>query len=97
MRVTRLLDNSVGAATSETLATKMILNEDGVFQAQIHTGTATIKLQGRVAPTAPWADLTLNSAGATSATASGVFFVPLLPEMRVTVTGTGTVSAWVGD
>ena len=96
MRVTRLFTTS-GAATSATFQPKMIANEDGVFQVQVHSGSPTVVLQGRLSTAAPWFDVTLNSAGSASATTSGYFNVPLFPEMRCVITGTASVSAWIGD
>ena len=96
MLVTRLFTTS-GAATSATVSPKMLYNEDGVFQVQVHSGSPTVVLQGRLSPDAPFVDVALNSAGSTSATASGYFNVPLFPEMRCVITGTASVSAWLGD
>ena len=96
MRVTRLFTLS-GAATSEIVEPKMIYNEDGIFQIQVHSGSPTVVLQGRLSPDAPWFDVYLNSAGATSASGSGYFTVPLFPQMRCVITGSASVSAWLGD
>jgi hypothetical protein len=96
MRITRLFTTS-GAATSVTIEPKMNYNEDGIFQVQVHSGSPTVVLQGRLSPDAPFFDVVLNSAGATSATASGYFMVPLFTQMRCVITGTASVSAWLGD
>ena len=96
MRVTRLFTTS-GAATSAVVDPKSIYNEDGIFQVQVHSGSPTVVLQGRLSPDAPWFDVTLNSAGSASATTSGYFTVPLFPQMRCVITGTASVSAWLGD
>lgn len=96
MRVTRLFTES-GAATSSTIEPKMLSNEDGIFQIQVHSGTPTVKLQGRLSSAAPWVDIALNVAGVTSATSSGYFMVPLFPQMQCVITGTASVSAWLGD
>jgi hypothetical protein len=96
MRVTRLFTTS-GAATSDIFEPKMISNEDGIFQVQVHSGTVNVVLQGRLSPAAPWFDVALNAAGDTVASLSDYFTVPLFPQMRVVITGIGSVSAWIGD
>lgn len=96
MLITRLFTTS-GAATSATVAPKMLYNEDGILQVQVHSGSPVVVLQGRLSPDAPFFDVVLNSAGSTSATTSGYFNVPLFPEMRCVITGTASVSAWLGD
>ena len=96
MRVTRLFTTS-GAASSEIIEPKMIYNEDGVFQVQVHSGSPTVVLQGRLSSEAPFFDVVLNAAGATTITGSGYFTVPMVPQMRCVITGTASVSAWLGD
>jgi hypothetical protein len=96
MLITRLFTTS-GAATSATVAPKMLYNEDGILQIQVHSGSPVVVLQGRLSSDAPFVDVVLNSAGSTSATTSGYFTVPLFPEMRCVITGTASVSAWLGD
>jgi hypothetical protein len=62
--------------------------EYGRCQVEI-TAAATVKIQGRIAVTAPWVDLKTY-------TASGADVVALFPEMRIDVTGnTGTVNGWL--
>ena len=96
MRVTRLFTTS-GAATSAIVEPKMIYNEDGVFQVQVHSGSPTVVLQGRLSSDAPFFDVVLNAAGATAITGSGYYTVPMFPQMRCVITGTASVSAWLGD
>lgn len=75
-------------------------DEDGIMQVDIISGSATVKLQGRLSNTAPWVDVVLNTSNATTATADGYFLVPLFPEMRVNVVAGAsgaTLSVWVGD
>ncbi len=96
MRVTRLFTTS-GAATSGIVEPKMISNEDGIFQVQVHSGSPNVVLQGRLSSAAPWFDVALNPAGDTVAAVSGYFTVPLFPQMRAVITGTASVSAWLGD
>jgi hypothetical protein len=96
MRTTRLFTTS-GAATSAIVEPKMINNEDGIFQVQVHSGSPTVVLQGRLSSDAPFFDVVLNSTGTTSVTGSGYFTVPLFPQMQCVITGTASVSAWLGD
>lgn len=62
----------------------------GLFQGEI-SDTATLILQGRLSPAAPWATVA-------SLTESGAVVVTMFPEMRANVTAytSGTVSAWIG-
>ena len=95
MRNARLFTTS-GAATSVVIQPKLIANLTGVLQIQVHSGTPTIVLQGRISPDAPFFDVILNAAGATSATTSGYYMVPLFAQMRCVITGTASVSVWLG-
>lgn len=56
----------------------------------------TVKLQGRVDPDHAWADLNMTAIAITANTAAGYFALcsgPLLPEMRVVATESGTADA----
>lgn len=64
-------------------------NAEAVFQVEI-TGTATVDLEGRVSPSAPWVMIHQS-------TASEIKAVVPVPEMRVNVTAytSGAVNAWL--
>ncbi len=95
--------NGIGAGAtvnSAVFAPTFRFDEDGIVQVGTITGGATIKVQGRLSQAAPWVDIVLTSAGATTATAAGYFLVPLFPEMRINVVAGGsgaTLSVWFGD
>jgi len=108
MRVTKLFDNvavsNTGTTNSSVVRMRMQNDEDGILQLQITTTgpTATLKVQGRIASDAPWVDVAVNNAGDTEVAVSGYWLIPTFPEMRLTVTGSGTagtatVNAWIGD
>lgn len=93
MAVQKLIDGATGTVDGSTVQSFQDKQKSqyGVFQAEI-TDTATVKLQGRVSPGAPWVDVT-------SLTASGAEVVTLFPEMRGKVSShsAGTVNAWLKD
>ena len=89
-----------GTYNSDIFFPRFVYDEDGIIQIGTITGGATVKLQGRLSPNAPWVDVVLTSAGAISATAAGYYLVPMFPEMRVNVVAGGsgaTLTVWVGD
>lgn len=107
MRVTKVF-NALSVGTSGTTDSAIVKcgmqnDEDGLLQVSItSTGaTATLKVQGRIHSDAPWVDLKLDAVNTTT-TASGYWLIPVFPEMRASVTGSGasgtaTVNAWLGD
>ena len=108
MRVTKLFNavpvSNTGTTNSSVLQMRMQNDEDGIVQVQITSGgpTATLKVQGRITSDAPWVDVRVDSSGTTDITASGYWLIPTFPEMRMSVTGSGsagttTVNAWIGD
>lgn len=108
MRVTKLFDavavSNTGTTNSSVLQMRMQNDEDGMIQVQITSGgpTATLKAQGRIHSSAPWVDVKLDSVTNTQTTQSGYWLIPIFPEMRLTVTGSGTagtttVDAWIMD
>jgi hypothetical protein len=66
------------------------LDEKGLFQVDIVGTSATVALQGRAAPGAPWVEVA-------SLTASGYAEVDLFPEMRADVSAVtaATINAWL--
>lgn len=108
MRVTKLFDNvavaNTGTTNSSVVRMRMQNDEDGILQVQMTSGgpTATLKVQGRIASDAPWVDVALDSVTNTTTTQGGYWLIPTFPEMRLSVTGSGsagttTVNAWIGD
>ena len=108
MRVTKLFDNvavsNTGTTNSSVVQMRMQNDEDGLLQVQMTAGgpTATLKVQGRITGDAPWVDVALDSVTNTTTTQGGYWLIPTFPEMRLTVTGSGTagtttVNAWIGD
>lgn len=108
MRVTKLFNavpvSNTGTTNSSVLQMRMQNDEDGIVQVQITSGgpTATLKVQGRITSDAPWVDIKLDAVTNTQTNASGYWLIPIFPEMRMSVTGSGaagttTVDAWIGD
>ena len=87
--------NSAATAngTSATVTPPLTARDGlGLYQASI-TGTATVTLQGRLVPSAPWADIvSLTSSGAQS-----VALFPFMQSVVSGVSGTVSVSDWLGD
>lgn len=104
MKTAKIYNQSVSANSTidgSSFFPSAKFDEDGVVQISA-TNNPTIKIQGRASTEAPWVDIVLNAAGATSTTVnSGYFTIPLFPEMRATVTGpaaaTAVVSIWLAD
>jgi hypothetical protein len=107
MRVTNPVSNlslASGTSNSDSFTPSFIFDEDGVVQMGTATaGTGTIRVQGRLSASAPWVDITLTSAGATShaisTTTSAYYLVPLFPHMRVQVTASSSITGlnvWFG-
>ena len=108
MRVTKFFDavavSNTGTTNSSVVQMRMQNDEDGIVQVQIPSGgpTATLKVQGRITSDAPWVDIKLDAVTNTQTNASGYWLIPIFPEMRMSVTGSGsagstTVDAWIGD
>lgn len=108
MRVTKLFDNvavsNSGTTNSNVVRMRMQNDEDGILQVQMTSGgpTATLKVQGRITSDAPWVDVALDSVTNSTTTQGGYWLIPTFPEMRLSVTGSGsagttTVNAWIGD
>lgn len=66
-----------------------------VLQFELTAGTVTFRLQGRLSPDAPWADLTVDITDVSTRVQP---IARATPEMRVNVTaigGGGTLRVWV--
>lgn len=89
--IKKLLDGASSVTNGEPVNTRRSYRVQGVFQAEIKD-TATVKLQGRADPNAPWVDVK-------SFTSSNGALVELFPEMRAIVSShsAGKVNAWLVD
>lgn len=74
-------------------------NEDAMVQVSMST-TATVSVQARSTPTAPWVNVRLTPAGDTNFVTAGYGTIPLFPEMRVNVVGgvaSSNIVVWLVD
>ena len=87
-RAATLTGGATGAQTEVTF--QLGPKAGAIVQLQLGT-TGTIRVQGRLDPDAPWADLT------TDITASGITAIAAAcPQMRINVTANGgTLNAWL--
>ncbi len=79
--------SGAGAALSFQLGPK-----EGACAIVTGITTATVAIQGRISPTAPWVTL------GTPLTADGLYDIPhAMPEMRANVTAytSGTITVWI--
>ena len=74
-------------------------NEDALVQVSMTT-SATVSLQGRSSPVAPWINIRLTPAGDVNFFLDGYGTIPLFPQMRVVVLGglaSSNIVVWLVD
>ena len=102
MTTTTLIDSSAASATSDVIQPPRSRDEKGLWQSNIAVtgGGATLGLQGRTAPAAPWHVIVSETFSDMGTNATNVESVDIFPEMRAVLTGNNTsvaVKGWLAD
>jgi len=88
--INKLASNVTTAGAQPSVISQMKFTNTALWQVSISGGTATVSLEGRAAPDAPWIQLGLSSANSVGA-------FNCLPEVRANITAISgaTVNVWL--
>jgi|DEB0MinimDraft_6_1074348.scaffolds.fasta_scaffold159453_3 hypothetical protein len=98
---TKLLDSNAASVTAGTTIFEpaRLRDEQGLFQVKLPaTFAGTVSLYGRIAPDAPWHEITNQVIGDMVVNNTNTVVVDMFPYMSIGMTGNGTavqVEAWL--
>ena len=95
----QILTGATTTGTGTTVYPQRRQDELGKIQAKIVSGTATVKIQGRAEPGAPWATLLTITEVDMSDNDTVYALIELVPEMRANVINISgaTVDVWLTE
>lgn len=95
----KLLDSVTATGAGSAVYPQRRQDELGKIQAKIVSGTATVKIQGRVNDTAPWATLLTLTESDMSDNDTVYALIELVPEMRANIINISgaTVDVWLTE